>query len=108
MLSRNEKRRAFLIVMSGFMERYAAEIEGLGMTEERLAECIARMMQFRLIWGGPNRFSGRCDPKGLKIWAGPTPLAQSRLPILAGCEVLQMARAEYEIQDPETKQLALF
>jgi len=66
MVTREDKRRAFLIVMSGFMERYAPEIEA-GMTDARLRECIQRMMRFRVIWGGPGRFSGRCDPGNLKI-----------------------------------------
>jgi len=55
MLTREEKRRAFLIVMNGFMERYADEIEGPGMSDARLAACIAGMMRFRLVWGGPGR-----------------------------------------------------
>jgi hypothetical protein len=46
MLTRDEKRRAFLIVMNGFMEKYAAEIEGAGMSDERLVSCIARRMKF--------------------------------------------------------------
>lgn len=108
MLSREDKRRAFYIVMNGFMERYAAEIIGPGMSDARLTECIQRMMQFRLIWGGPGRFSGRCQPDGLKIWAGPTPLEQFASPVLAGDEVLRMTRAEYEIADPTATQLALF
>ena len=90
------------------MQRYAAEIEGPGMTDARLTECIQRMMSFRVIWGGPGRFSGRCDADNLKIWAGPTPLEEFSSPILTGDELLRMARAEYEIPNPDEPQLALF
>ena len=67
MVTSEEKRRAFLIVMQWFEAKYAAEIESESMSDNRLTECIARTMQFRVIWGGPKRFSGRCKPEGLRI-----------------------------------------
>ena len=39
MLNRDQKRRALLTVMSGFMERHATEVEK-GMTDEMLAELM--------------------------------------------------------------------
>jgi len=66
------------------------------------------MMQRRLIRGGPNRFSGQCDPAALKVFAGPTPLEISAVPVLAGDEILRLARAEYEIPNPDDNQLTLF
>jgi len=69
MLTASDKRWAFLIVMSGFMERYAPEIEA-GMTDARLTECVRRMMRFRLIWGGPGRFQADAIQTGLKSGRG--------------------------------------
>jgi hypothetical protein len=107
MFTRGQKRRAFLIVMNGFMDRYCPEIEGPGMTDQRLAERIAERMSMRLIWAAPARFSGSCDPKNLKIFAGPCPLSQSPVPVLAGAALIKMARAKYEILDPASDQLTL-
>lgn len=106
MFTREEKRRAFLNAMSGFMERFAPEIE-TGMTDLRLEECLAWKMSMQVIWGGPGRFSGSCKPERLQIFAAPTPLHRERL-ILDRAEVMAMARAEYEIPDPDARQLQLF
>ena len=42
MVTKEERRLTFLIVMNGFMAMHVAELEGSGMSESRLTECIAR------------------------------------------------------------------
>ena len=103
MFGREEKRRAMLIVLNGFMERHAAEIE-TGMTDERLKEAIAARMAMRLVWGGPGRFSGSCNPEQLQIFAGPTPLEIAERPIVAAEGLLKLVREEYGIPDPSAAQ----
>ena len=61
----------------------------------------------RLVWGGPGRFSGSCDPAKLLVFAGPAPLKIPKAPILTRHELVQMARSEYEIPDPSAIQLSL-
>jgi hypothetical protein len=73
-----------------------------------VSAAISALTPMRVIWGGPGRFSGSCDPKALKIFAGPCPLSVSSVPALAGHELLKMARAEYEIPDPAARQLTLW
>lgn len=107
MVTIDEKRWVFLIATKFFEERFGDEMKN-GMNDERLKACLARTLSFRVVWGGPGKWSGRCDPEKMRIYAGPTPLEEFKKPVLEGDEILKMAREEYEIPDPLNPQMRLF
>ena len=51
--------------------------------------------------------SGECDPEGLKIFAGRTPLEINTKPIFEGQQTLAMVREIYGIPDPDKRQMIL-
>ncbi len=106
-LSRDEKEYAFLVATKFFDEQYG-ETSAQGMSDTQLTEALINGLSRRLVWGGPGKMSGQCEPVGLKIYAGRIPLEVSETPIFEGEATLKMAREIYGIPDPDNLQMTLF
>lgn len=106
-LTRDEKEHAFFIATRFFDEHYF-ENKRCGLSDEELTQALQKGLSVRRSWGGPGRFSGTCDPNGLKIYAGRCPLTVGSKPIFEGSVTLAMARALYDIADPNEAQQSLF
>lgn len=106
-LTPDEKQYAFLVATRFFDERYG-DTASQGMTDEQLTKALQDGLGRRVIWGGPGRMSGACQPDGLKIYAERNPFEVSTRPIFAGRTTLAMARVLYNIPDPDEVQQSLF
>lgn len=106
-LSPGEKADAFRRATSGFVDRFAKQIDK-GMTDADLESALKSYLGIFGGSGGPDCIDISFQGAGLKIWASHDVHNHvTAKPIFEGRTTLRMARQIYDISDPSDKQLPL-